>query len=179
MLLSTCLSAGDLSWEWWPTGLRDSVPAGNDTLRYMAGVSAVASSGKYAPFWLVSNTNGDVSVSPYSGNLTAGIYKEAVHPERWWDYDFGVQLTGRIAYPITGTGYFNLLYAHVRLFLFDITAGIKPMIYAMPDTALSMGSMILSGNAHPLPRVTVGIDRYVPFPGCYGYFELKGGITHA
>ena len=179
LLLSTCLFARDLSWEWWPTGLRDSVPAGNDTLRYIAGVSAVASSGKYAPFWLVSNTNGDVSVSPYSGNLTAGIYKEAVHNERWWDYDFAVQLTGRAEYPKTGTGYSNLLYAHVRLFLFDITAGIKPMIYETQDTALSMGSMVFSDNAHPLPRVTVGIDNYIPFPGCYGYFELKGGITHA
>ena len=79
----------------------------------MAGVSAVASSGKYAPFWLVSNTNGDVSVSPYSGNLTAGIYKEAVHNERWWDYDFAVQLTGRAEYPKTGTGYSNLTCALV------------------------------------------------------------------
>ena len=179
LLLSTSLFARDLSWSWWPTGLRDSVTAGDDTLRYRMGISALASSGQFAPFWLVSNTNGDVSVSPFSGNLTAGIYKEAVHDERWWDYDFGVQLTGRAEYPKTGTGYFNLLYAHVRLFIFDITAGIKPMIYEMQDTALSMGSMVFSGNAHPLPRITVGIDRYVPFPGCYGYFEIKGGLTHA
>ena len=193
LLFACALCAGtqarELSWRWWPTGIQADVPAGADTLRYTLGMSAVASSGQYAPFWLQSNTNGDISSSPYSGNLRAGIYKDAVHPERWWDYDFAVELTGRVQKPIAGspfdvqrrvaTGYFNRLYAHLRLYVFDITAGIKPMIYETQDTALSMGSMVLSGNSQPLSRVTIGIDRYIPFPGCYGYFELKGGLTHA
>ena len=133
--------------------------------------------------------NGDISSSPFSGNVSAGVYKQAVHNERWWDYDFAVQLTGRVQSRIPGsafdmqqrmaTGYFNQLYAHLRLYIFDITAGIKPMIYEMQDTALSMGSMVFSGNSQPLPRLTIGIDRYTPVPGCYGYFELKGGLTHA
>jgi len=189
LLCASMVSARELSWSWWPTGLRDDVSAGADTLRYIGGVSAVASSGKYAPFWLQSNCNGDVSSSPFSGNLTAGIYKEAIHPERWWDYDFAVQLTGRLQSPIAGsefetqqkigTGYFNLAYAHVRLFLFDLTVGIAPMIYETQDTALTSGSLIFSGNSQPMPRITIGIDRYIPFPGLYGYFELKGGLTHA
>ena len=179
MLLSNVVHARELSWEWWPTGLQDSVSAGADTLRWMAGVSAVASGGEYAPFWLTSNRHGDVSASPYSGSLTAGLYKEAVHPARWWDYDFAVRLTGRAESPKTGTGYLNLAYAHVRLFVFDITAGIKPMIYETQDTLLSMGSLVFSGNSQPLPRLTIGIDKYVSFPGCYGYFEVKGGLTHA
>ena len=179
LLLSATVNARELSWDWWPTGICDSVSSGEDTLRWTAGISAVASSGRYAPFWLVSNTNGDVSASPYSGNLTAGIYKEAKHDARWWDYDFAVRMTGRAEYPKRGTGYFNQLYAHVRLYIFDITAGIKPMIYETQDTALTMGSFLFSGNSQPLPHITVGIDKYVPFPGCYGYFEIKGGMTHA
>ena len=163
--------------------------AGMDTLRYGWDVSALASSGKFAPFWLQSNRNGDVSSSPYSGNLSLAIYKQDVHPERWWDYDFAVQLTGRVQSRIPGstfpiqqrviTEYANLAYAHVRLYIFDLTAGIKPMIYEAQDTALSMGSLVFSGNSQPLPRISIGIDRYVAFPGCYGYFEVKGGLTHA
>ena len=189
LLLSTALSARNLSWTWWPTGIRDSIGSGADTLRYIGNVSALASSGRYAPFWLQHNVNGDVSSSPFSGSLSAGIYKEAVHPERWWDYDFAVQATGRVQSPIKGshfapltrhgTGYFNLAYAHVRLYIFDVTAGIKPMIYLTQDTALTAGSLLFSGNTLPYPRITVGIDRYTPFPGCYGYFELKAGLTHA
>ena len=195
--------ARSLSWDWWPTGVVDSVSAGQDTLRWTVGVSAVASSGKYAPFWLQSNMNGDVSSSPFSGNLTAGIYKEAVHPERWWDWDAAMLLNGCVqqpsqnSYPQRGTiiskfkiqnyspvaysplALFSLAYAHVRLYLFDITAGIKPMIYETQDTALTSGSLLFSGNSQPMPRISIGIDRYVPFPGCFGYFEIKGGLTHA
>lgn len=188
-LLSASANARDLSWDWWPTGIVDGVSAGADTMQYIIGVSALASSGRFAPFWLQSNMNGDISSSPFSGNVSAGVYKQAVHNERWWDYDFAVQLTGRVQSRIPGsafdmqqrmaTGYFNQLYAHLRLYIFDITAGIKPMIYEMQDTALSMGSMVFSGNSQPLPRLTIGIDRYTPVPGCYGYFELKGGLTHA
>lgn len=183
------MSARQLSWEWWPTGIRDSVPAGDDTLRYDGHIYAVASSGRFAPFWLQSNTLGDISSSPYSGNLSAGIYKTAQHPERWWDYDFALQATLRLQSRIAGSafgiqqrvaaGYLNMAYAHVRLYLFDLTVGIKPMIYETQDTLLSAGSLLFSGNSHPLPRITIGIDHYVPFPGCYGYFELKGGLTHA
>ena len=189
MLLSASANARDLSWDWWPTGIVDGVSAGADTMQYNIGVSALASSGKFAPFWLQSNMNGDISSSPFSGNVSAGIYKQAVHNERWWDYDFAVQLTGRVQSRIPGsafdmqqrmtTGYFNQLYAHLRLYIFDITAGIKPMIYEMQDTALSMGSLVFSGNSQPLPRLTIGIDRYAPVPGCYGFFEFKGGLTHA
>lgn len=188
-LLSASANARDLSWDWWPTGIVDGVSAGADTMQYNIGVSALASSGRFAPFWLQSNMNGDISSSPFSGNVSAGVYKQAVHNERWWDYDFAVQLTGRVQSRIPGsafdmqqrmaTGYFNQLYAHLRLYIFDITAGIKPMIYEIQDTALSMGSMVFSGNSQPLPRLTIGIDRYTPVPGCYGYFELKGGLTHA
>ena len=189
LLSASMLHARELTWTWWPTGIRDEVPAGDDTLRWIAGVSAVASTGKYAPFWLQSNTHGDVSSNPFSGNLTAGIYKEAVHSERWWDYDFALRITGRLqsripesAFPTQqriATGYFNLAYAHVRLFVFDFTAGIKLMIYETQDTALTMGSMVFSGNSQPLPRITFGIDNYTPFPGLFGYVEVKGGLTHA
>ena len=179
MVCYCSISARRLSWDWWPTGIVDSVSAGQDTLRWTVGLSAVASSGQYAPFWLQSNMNGDVSSSPFSGNMTAGIYKESVHPERWFDYDFALQMTGRVQHPASVTGYFNLAYAHVRLYLFDLTAGIKPMIYETQDSLLTSGSLLFSGNSQPLPRVTFGIDRYTPFPGCYGYFELKGGLTHA
>ena len=124
-------------WRWWPLGLTHNKVQG-DTLYYHAEMLGVASSGTYAPFWLQSNRNGNISASPYSGNLSAGIYKPATQSTRWFDYDFAMQLTGRVQsdiptsfvpYQKRGTGYFNQLYAHVRLYVVDITAGIKPIVY--------------------------------------------------
>ena len=174
-------------WKWWPLGITHK-PMSGDSLYYMTDILGVASSGKYAPFWLQSNRHGNISASPYSGNLSVGIWKPATQVRRWYDYDFALQLTGRLQsdiptpfspYQHLGTGYFNQLYAHVRLYFIDITAGIKPLVYESIDPSLSSGSMILSGNSQPLPRVTIGIDDYVPFPGLFGYMELKGGFSYA
>ena len=182
------INARELSWEWWPTNIQTDTTYG-DSLTYFVGIFGVASTGQYAPFWMQSNQNGDISANPFSGNLSAGIFKTNTNHSRWFDYDFGLQISGRLQSPITnspveiqqkiGTGYFNLAYAHVRLFIFDITAGIKPMLYETQDSILSMGSMIFSSNSQPLPRITIGIDKYTSFPGCYGYLEIKGGLTHA
>lgn len=174
-------------WDWWPLELSHE-PIQGDTLKYQAQIIGVASSGTYAPFWIQSNRFGNISASPYSGNLSAGIIKTASQPHRWYDYDFAVELTGRVQstlpttfepYQKRWTGYFNQLYAHVRLYCIDITAGIRPIIYESIDPALSTGSFLFSGNSHPLPRISIGIDRYTPFPGLFGYMEIKGGLTHA
>ena len=181
LLLCASAQARELSWNWWPTGIRDSVSAKEDTLRWTAGLSFIGATGAHTPFWLQSNENGEFGDYAINGNITAGIYKQAVHPERWWDYDCGVRLTGYCPAPTKShlSGQINLLYAHVRLYIFDITAGFKPMIYETQDTALTSGALIFSGNSLPMPRITVGIDRYTPFPGTFGYLEIKGGLTHA
>ena len=99
------------NWEWWPLELTHSQLKG-DTLLYQAEILGVTSSGTYAPFWLQSNCNGNISAAPHSGNISAGIYKPATQPHRWYDYDFAVQLTGRIQddIPTPFTPYKNRLF---------------------------------------------------------------------
>lgn len=189
LLLTTLLSARELSWRWWPTGISDSVVSSTDSLHYSLELQAVGSSGQFAPTWIQSLEDGHVSASPYSGSLSAGIHKGATCPTRWYDYDFGIELAGRVQRPVAdspwptlqnyGTGYFRELYAHARLYIFDITVGIKPERHLTQDTMLSSGSLVHSGNSQPLPRITIGIEQWRPIPGCFGYAELKGGLTHA
>ena len=188
-----CMWASSLfaqQWNWWPLTINDTT-AFADTIQYHAYVSALVSSGNKAPFLLRANQHGNIAQTPYSSNFSAAVIKPATCPTRWWDYDFAVQLTGQtntdpkrhwgdnIIYPTTMiTGYFEQLYAHTRLYVVDITAGIKPMVYGSQSRRLSMGGLLFSGNAHPIPRITIGIEDYIPFPGLFGYFEIKGGITY-
>ena len=173
------------AWEWWPLNMAQPDTC-RDTLLYAGAVSVVTSSGSQAPSLFWHNTDGDIAGLPHSGNLSLGIIKPATRPNRWFDYDFGVVLTGRIsgshhniAHPqIEGTGYFRELYAHVRLYIVDITAGIHPIRTGAADKDLGSGSLLFSGNAHPIPRITVGIDQWTAFPGLFGYVEVKGGLTH-
>ena len=149
-----------------------------DELRYGFDVSAVASSGTSAPFFFHANQCGHISSAPYSGSFAVWFGKDATRPNRWWDYDFRIDLAGRFATD-KQTGYFRQLYAHLRLYVFDLTAGIRPVAYGSQDPELTTGGLLFSYNAQPLPRFSIGIDRYTAFPGLYGYVEVKGGLTHA
>lgn len=162
--------------DWWPVAMHQPDTL-RDTISYGVELSAVASTGRYAPFWLHARENGNISAAPFSGNITAGIYKRPTRPARWYDYDFGVALTGRFDTERT-TGYFRELYAHVRLYIVDVTAGIKPLSCGSQNPRLSMGGLLFSGNAQPIPRISAGFDEYIPFPGLFGYVEIKGGLTH-
>lgn len=174
LLLCACCFAK--AWDFWPLPMAEP-DTEQDTLCYEVGLSGLASTGRYAPFLLQSNRNGDISAEQYSGNVSVYLGKLPTRPHRWFDYDFALSWSGRIDNR-SMTCYFNQLYAHARLYVFDITAGITPYILGPQDPELSTGGMLFSTNAHPIPRVTIGIDRYTAFPGLYGFVEVKGGITH-
>ncbi len=155
-----------------------------DSVLYVGQVRAIASSGRQAPSLLWHSSRGEVSQLPYGGTISIGVIKPATRPGRWFDYDGGVVINGRFAggQPATPgadiTGFFSLLYAHARLYIIDITAGIKPEYFGAGDEALSSGSLLFSNNAHPIPRISFGLDHWTPVPGLFGYAELKGGLTH-
>lgn len=169
-----CWSAA--AWDFWPLPMAEP-DIEEDTLLYGVSVSGLASTGKYAPFLLQSNRNGNISSAPFSGNLSVLFGKEPTRPHRWYDYDFAVEYALRLD-PQHFNYWFSQLYAHVRLYVVDLTAGITPYIHGPQDPELTSGGMLFSTNAHPLPRITIGIDRYTAFPGLYGFAEIKGGITH-
>ena len=174
------------AWDWWPLPM--ACPDNErDTFYYELGVAALTSSGAYAPYWLTTNTHAAVSVSPHSGNFTMGITKNATRPHRWWDYDFACTASARVQTPIQHTpdrqqrtywyAYTNRLYAHLRLYIVDISAGIRPIECPLGDPLLSTGHMAFSPNAHPMPGFTIGIEQWTAFPGLYGYVEIQGAIS--
>lgn len=175
-LLFFCIVAIPLrAWRAWPLPM-DSVDNCRDTLSYFGEFAGVASSGRFAPFWLSANTDGVVSVAPYGAYLRVGMDKEAVRSARWWDYSYGIDLLGGV--DIDGfRGQVVKLYAHARLWCFDVTVGVKPFDVGNQDYELSSGGFLFSRNAPSMPRVSFGIDKYTAFPFTYGYMEIKGGIT--
>ena len=165
------------AWDFWPLPMAEADTA-NSEIRYGFEAIGVFSTAQSSPFWLHTNRNGHISAEPFSSSVAVWVSQDATRPNRWYDYDFSIDLAGRFDGK-KQTGYFRSLYAHIRLYVFDITAGIKPISYGSQDQYLTTGGLLFSNNAQPLPRITIGIDRYTAIPGLYGYAELKGGITHA
>ena len=191
--LLCCCSAW--AWDWWPLPMAQPDTC-RDTLRYEVSIAATAGSGRYNTFWMQSNERGGVAISPYSGSLRAAIIKPATRPNRWFDYDGAVEIQGiahsalRVPKEIWPQGHFPVYqskygavlirqaYAHVRLYIVDISAGVMPMDDGM-NTPLSSGSLLFSNNAPSMPAIRIGFERWTPIPGLFGYVEIKGGIAHA
>ena len=185
LIIGIACSVSMQAWDWWPlpTAKPDTC---RDTILYEVSVAATAGSGQYSAFWMQSGEQGCVSVSPYSGSLRALVYKPATRPNRWFDYDAAIDVIGmahsRLPYrdalipkgpfPVYQGHYGSFIvrqcYAHVRLYIVDIAAGVMPVTDGM-DTPLGSGSLMLSHNAPSRPALRIGFDRWTPVPGLFGY----------
>ncbi len=186
------LSVSAQAWDWWPLPMAEPDSC-RDSLRYEFSVSAFAGSGQYSAFWMQSGEAGCVPMSPYGGSIRAALVKPATRPSRWFDYDFALDVIGTAhsALPVPEafqqTGKFPVYqaqhggvtihrcYAHVRLYIVDISAGVMPVADDM-NSPLGSGSLLFSHNAPSMPSIRIGFDRWTPIPGLYGYAEVRGGI---
>lgn len=176
----------------------DSVDSARDSLCYSVELSGTASTSGIAPFWLTTGQNGRVSAAQYSGAMGVALYKKATRPARWFDYDFAIDLSARVHSPWQGNPkaaqlrrfpyiqtnqadfLVNQLYAHARLYVIDITAGVAPLSCNPElDPELTSGDLLFSQNSPAMPRISIGIDHYTAVPGLFGYMELRAGLTHA
>jgi len=137
----------------------------------------VASSGKYAPFWLQSDQYGKISSSPLGGGMMAGVSKEFGAKKRLFDYRFKANLLlqtdkGRVR------AFFHEYYVQARFSVFDLTLGAREEQLGSQDSALSCGGILFSKNARPMPKITLGIEHFTAVPFTYGLLEVKGAISH-
>lgn len=195
LLIGLFVSLSVQAWDWWPLPLAEE-DVEKDSLFYQAEATLTAGSGRFNAFWLLSRQGALASIAPYNGALRLSVEKPATRPHRWFDYDFAIdmQLSAHSAMPVQealrskarfpvyqanhGTFVIHRLYAHARLYIVDVSAGVMPMTDGM-DTPLGSGSLLLSANAPSMPAVRIGLEQWTPFPGLFGYMEIKGGLAHA
>ena len=144
--------------------------------RWEVGLNTIGSMGDQAPFWLVSNRQGKYLPERYAGSLELGLFAGR-DTSRVVDYEYGLELYGRASnhkYLWLHQGYAGVtLYDLVRL-----RAGMWEEVIGNKEPALSIGSIIWSGNTRPMPKVEIGTPGYVTVPFTEGYLEVKGVLAH-
>lgn len=158
-------------------GLSSGVFAQKDTIKYDISLSGLSSTGKESPFWLHSRDYGITSSTPQSAGLILGINKEFKNHPTLFDYGFGAKLLLKTD-NLTSNAYFHELFAKVRFSFLDLIIGSREEHPGNQDSSLSSGGLLFSQNARPMPKITIGIEHFVPIPFTYGYVEIKGALTH-
>ncbi len=131
--------------------------------------------GQDIPFWQISNQYG--LVNPHYSNqwLIAGTHSH-LDPAKKIDYDYGLDLVNR--YSNNNSIYLQQGYVRLKYFFINIQGGVLEEKFGNQDSSLSSGGLYWSGNARPMPKISIMVPNYTPVPYTGGYVEFKGGISH-
>jgi hypothetical protein len=154
----------------WP------LQAQQKTFNYSFKLQGTASTGDYLPFWLYSNKHGIVDINAPGGQAIFNLQKNLMNHHSGFDYGFGATVVGR--YSEHPTAFFNQLYGVISYGPFQFKGGRFYEQLGNVDPSLSMGSLVISQNAAPMPKIKLGIPDYTAIPFTHGYMEIKGEIAH-
>lgn len=137
---------------------------------------SLTSTSSATPFWLRTNREGMIR---WEAPQTFGRI-QAFGQQKLFDSDltfsYGTDLVGRIFQD--NTAYFNQFYGSLNYGPLYFTAGRKTQTIGVTHESLSSGSMGISGNATPIPRIQAGLSNYVTVPYSFDFVEIKGHIAH-
>jgi hypothetical protein len=133
------------------------------------------SAGRQTPFWLLANQYGLICPDPYNQwmrlRLKTGL--TALHKI---DYDYGIDVIGR--HDHSGQLYLNQAYIRMKLYFLNVQAGKPEEKFGNQDSSLSSGGLLWSGNARPMPEISISVPAYTAVPFTRGFIEFRGGISH-
>lgn len=145
-------------------------------IRYDIQTNLVASTGKYAPFWLVSNRHGLSSLENYNANLSAGLFRD-FNKKQGFTWAYGIELAS--AYNYSAVFYIQQLYADVKYNCWELSIGSKERWSEGKHRTLSGGGLTFSPNARPIPQVRFGINEYTTIPWWFnGWVHVKGHFSY-
>ncbi|MGF6850389.1 hypothetical protein QFZ51_005624 [Chitinophaga sp. W3I9] len=145
-----------------------------DSLEVHAGAVGTVASKDYQPLWLMANHFGTISdrkgdVSTHVGFSNGHVWKEDYYVR----YGLDVYNNDQFHQTFIEQGYVKAGYKH-----WEIRAGRYEEIVGETDKDLSSGSMGISGNALPIPKVGIAVTQYTDIPYTNGWLQFKGLISH-
>lgn len=162
-------------------------------LRYNAELDVWGSTGRFAPYYVMSNTAGRFISS--DGAMLDVKAERALATEQRFEYGFGVEA---LAGYQRGVDYlrFNAsthnfdthecapapiwlqqLWAGVKYRGVYLRAGMHERTSMLFNSRLGSGDLTLSGNARPVPRVSAGFIDFQNIPFTRGWVQICGEVS--
>lgn len=147
-----------------------------DKIQYNIQTEMVASHGKNAPFWLVSNRHGLSSLENNNANISAGLLRQ-FDKEKKFTWAYGIELAG--TYNYTAPLFIQQLYADIKYSCWELSVGSKERWSEGKHKTLSGGGLTFSPNARPIPQVRLGINDYTSASWLFNeWLHVKGHLSY-
>ncbi len=139
------------------------------------GSSIFITAGDSLPFWFVSNRYGqtDPASSSYLHSISGDA---ALNPWRGIQFDVGGEVVMR--YSMNPTVHFNKLYLRANYGAFRLSGGRFDQSIGLNNHDLSIGSMMVSRNATPVPMIQISTPNFTTVPGTGDLLDYKIMLSH-
>lgn len=142
---------------------------------YSIKTGATLSEGKQTPFWMLSNQYGLITPDKFNGWIKLG-FKTNFSADKIFDYDYGLEVVDRQSN--NNKLYIHQAYLRLKFHYIYLQIGSIEEKFGNQDSSISSGGLLWSGNARPMPKISLIVRDYTPIPATRGYLEFKGGLTH-
>lgn len=143
---------------------------------YSIEAGSVVSAGRQTPFWLMSNQYGLITPDKFNAWMRLGL-KTNLSATKNIDYDYCLDVVDRQSNS-TNKLYLHQAYLRLKLYFVNFQVGSIEEKFGNQDSSLSSGGLLWSGNARPMPKISILVPEYTAVPFTKGYLEFKGGISH-
>ena len=159
-----------------------------DSLQISIGTLGTVAREGYQPLWLVSNRWGAVADKQYDASTYLGFTGAKYFGNQYVSPSNSTGISQSTFYVKYGATLINNNHASNTTFQqlyvkggykhLEIRAGRFKYIPGEVDQDLSSGSMGVSGNALPIPQITVALTDYVSVPYTNDWLQIKGQLSH-
>lgn len=152
-----------------------ALKAQSQQIRYGLEAS-VYGSGEELPFWFYANADG--KIDPSSSNLINRFHSYYTYRDtaRALEFSTGFDLNTRLARD--NTLFFRQLFGKLSYHWISASVGRFDDPIGLNDHELSVGSMLVSRNATPVPKIRLGTDGFVSLPWTGGHLQFNGMLAH-
>jgi len=156
-----------------------------DSLKLAIGTWGTVASKDYQPLWSVSNRFG--AIRDQKSDLSTFISISNKHllndnnqypgfsEDSPWSISYGADVYNNKHF---GTVFFQQAYIKLNYGAWQLRGGRYKEIVGEMDADLSTGSLGISGNALPIPKVGIALTQYSRVPFTNGWLQVKGLFSH-
>lgn len=138
--------------------------------------TAVSLSSGDLPFWFYANKGG--TVDQRSTNFANRFFSRYSYHNSDQSLRLNAGFDGTARLSQNNTFHFTELYGAIGYSFLNLKVGRFYDTIGMTDDNLSMGSMQVSRNATPVPKVQLETDGFTNVPYLQGYVQFKSMISH-
>lgn len=146
-----------------------------NTTRYDFSSSLYSAGGSSLPFWMHSNINGKVDPSGVNW-----LNELSAEHRLLSNKDLSASLGGQAVFRLSenSTAFLPRLYLRIEGYGYQLDLGRFDQPIGLNNHELSSGSMMVSHNAVPVPKISISNPDFMDVPYADGYLQYKGMFSH-